>query len=136
MYVESHSHPAQLSRNSLPPMKAILSALAAAILVDSETTLVVSTGVILEVLHVLRTQYRYENPLLGDLLVRFLTRSNVEVADADRRGVVSAIASTRGVSARRIPDVLHAEAAAHARCDALVTFDQGMRPGVIPVQLL
>ena len=32
----------------------------------------VSTGVILETIHVLRTDDRFDNPFLADLLIRFL----------------------------------------------------------------
>src|SRR5947209_1052075 len=79
-------------------------AAAAAALIDGGATLVVSTGVMLEASFVLRKRYGFENPRLAELLVQFLTRSNVELADADRDTVASAIASTRRSSSRHIAD--------------------------------
>lgn len=111
-------------------------AAAAAALIDSGTTLVVSTGVIMEASFVLRRRYGFENPRLAELLVRFLTRSNVDVADADRDTVAAAIGSTRQSSARHIADAIIASAAAHARCDFIVSFDEKFRPGPVPIRLL
>lgn len=111
-------------------------ALAAARLIDSETRLVVSTGVLLEALFVLRNEYGFKNPELAALLVRFLTRQNVELADADAVATATAIDSTRRMSARHIPDAIIAGAAAQAGCQAIVSFDEKFISPSLPVRLL
>ena len=111
-------------------------ALAAARLVDGDATLVVSTASIIELVHVLRTDYGVQNPALGSALIRFLTRDNVELVDADQGATVAAIRWSLRVSARRIPDAIIAAAAEHARCDAIATFDERMTSPSVPVRLL
>ena len=111
-------------------------AVAATALIDSGTTLVVSTGVILEALFVLRRRYGFDNPDLAELLIRFLTRSNVELADADRDTLVAAIVSTRRSSSRHIVDAILAGAAAHAKCDFIASFDEKFSSRSVPVRLL
>ena len=111
-------------------------ALAAARLIDSESRLVVSTGVLLEVLFVLRSDYGFQNPVLAELLVRFLTRTNVELADADGIATAYAIDSTKRMSARHIPDAILAGAAAQAGCEAIVSFDEQFISPSVPVRML
>ena len=111
-------------------------ALAAAGLVDGGATLVVSTASIIELVHVLRTDYDIQNPVLGDGLIRFLTRDNVELVGADQGATVAAIRWSLRVSARRIPDAILAAAAEHARCDAIATFDERMASPTVPIHLL
>ena len=111
-------------------------ALAAARLVDGGATLVVSTASIIELIHVLRTDYGIQNPALGEGLIRFLTRESVELVDADQGATVAAIRWSLRASARRIPDAIIAAAAEHARCDAIATFDERMESPTVPVRLL
>jgi len=111
-------------------------ALAAADLVDSGTNLVLSTGVILETIHVLRTDYGFDNPILGDLLIRFLSRKNVELIDADKAGVLDALSWTKNSSARRIADALLSTAAELAEVDFIATFDEKLKSPFIPVRML
>ena len=96
----------------------------------------VSTGVILETVHVLRTQYDFTNPVLAELLVRFLSRRNVTVSDADKSGMIGALYWTQGVSARRISDAIVVAAAQQAGVEAIVTFDEKMASPTVPVRLL
>jgi len=110
--------------------------LAAARMVDGDDTLVVSTASLLELVHVLRTDYGIHNPALGNGLIRFLTRENIELVDADQGATVAAIRWSLRVSARRIPDAIIAAAAEHARCDAIATFDERMESPGVPVRLL
>jgi predicted nucleic acid-binding protein len=110
-------------------------AAAAAALIDGETTLTVSTTVILETLHVLRRRFGFGDALLGDLLITFLTRDNVELADADKSGVLAAISTNQG-SSRRIPDAVIAMAAAQAGVDYIATFDAKFRTPLVRVRML
>lgn len=111
-------------------------AFAAAELVDSDAELIVSTGVVIELVHVLRTDYGIENPEIASLLARFLSRTNVSLLDADRGAVVAALNWSARRSARRIPDAILAAAAERAGCDFIATFDEAFASPSIPVRLL
>jgi predicted nucleic acid-binding protein len=109
---------------------------AAAGLIDGDDSLVISTGVLLEVVHVMRRETGADDPAIAELLVAFLSRENVELADADRAHTIAGLRwSTRG-SARRIPDVLLATAADRARCEVIATFDEAFDSPSVPVRLL
>ena len=111
-------------------------ALAAARLIDGGDTLVISTAVLIEVVHVLRTQHGRANPEIADALIAFLTKRGVELVDADEAEAVAALRWSARVSARRIPDALISAAAQHARCDLIATFDESMSAVDIPVRML
>lgn len=111
-------------------------AIAAASLIDGERTLVVSTGVLFETVHVLRTQHGFANPRLAATLIAFLSRQNVELADADAGHVVAGLTWTLHSSSRRIPDALVASAADQARCDWIATFDEAFSSPTLPSRLL
>jgi predicted nucleic acid-binding protein len=111
-------------------------AFAAATLIDSDATLVVSTGVLLESLHVLRTTHGWANPDVGRALMELLSKGNVWLSDADAAHVVAGIERTLRKSARRIPDAIVAAAAEHARCDWIATFDESFESPTLPSRLL
>lgn len=111
-------------------------ALAAARLIDGDDTLVISTGVLMEVAHVLRTQHGQTNSDIAEALVNFLTKRGVELADADQAQTVAALRWSKRVSARRIPDALIAAAADRAHCDIIATFDKGLRSSAVRVRML
>jgi predicted nucleic acid-binding protein len=111
-------------------------AYAAAGIIDSDTELVVSTGVVLEIVHALRTDYGLANPLIATLLIDFLTRDNVTVLDADRASLVAGLNWSLRGSARRIPDAIIAAAAERAGCDAIATFDEALDSPSVPVRLI
>lgn len=110
--------------------------LAAARLVDGDDTLVVSTAVLLEVVHGLRTHYGIANPDIAQGLIRFLGQPSVELVDADRESTMAALQRTLRSSARRIPDALLAAAADHAGCAWIATFDEAFRSPTVPVRML
>jgi predicted nucleic acid-binding protein len=111
-------------------------ALAAARLIDSDRTLVVSGVVLLETMHALRTGWGHENPTLGRALIRFLTRENVEVVDADKAHLVAALERSLSVSARRIADAVIAATAERAGCAWIATFDEAFRSPTLPSRLI
>jgi predicted nucleic acid-binding protein len=111
-------------------------ALAAARLVESDTELVLSTAVLIELIHSLRTQQTMTNPQLGGLLIRFLSRPNVVLSDAAKDDVISALFWTQNSSARRIPDAIISAAAHHADVDFIATFDEKLRSSLVPVRML
>jgi predicted nucleic acid-binding protein len=111
-------------------------AFAAAVLIDGDQTVVVSTGVLFETVHSLRTKLGTTNPELGQALISFLAKENVELADADLGRLVSSIERTLKLSARRIPDAILAAAAEQAECAWIATFDEGFVSPTVPSRLL
>jgi predicted nucleic acid-binding protein len=111
-------------------------AFAAASLIDGDQTVVVSTGSILETLHVMRIEYGVTNPALGRGLIRFLSKHNVILADADVTAVVAGIERTLQLSERRIPDAILAAAAEGAGCDWIATFDEKFASPSVPSRLI
>ena len=111
-------------------------ALAAARLIDGETVIVVSTGSVLETVHVMRKQHGSRNPELGSALVQFLSKQNVVLADADAGAVVAGIERTLGHSERRIPDAILAAAAEQAGCAWIATFDESFVSPSVPSRLI
>ncbi|MEX1173847.1 MAG: PIN domain-containing protein [Chloroflexota bacterium] len=110
--------------------------LAAARLIDGEDTVVVSTAVLLEAIHVLRREFQVANPELGAGLIRFLSRADVELLDADQGATIAGIGWSLRHSARRIPDAIIAAAAEYARCDIIATFDESFRSPSVPVRMI
>lgn len=108
---------------------------AAAKLIDDASVIRLSSVVLTEAVHVLRTDFGLENPALADLLVAFLGRSNVELVDADKGGAIAALQRSRTSSPRRILDSLIAEAALRSGADFIAAFDRSF-PAPIPVRLL
>lgn len=111
-------------------------AIAAADLIDSDHVLVISTGVVLETIHVLRTDYRVDNPVLAQMLVGLLSRANIRLSDADKSATIAALYWTQSVSSRRIPDAILAAAADRAGVDFIATFDEKLASPTVPVRLL
>jgi predicted nucleic acid-binding protein len=111
-------------------------AVAAAELIDGDRTMVISGVVLLESMHALRTGMGHENPALSRALIRFLTRENVEIVDADKAHLVAALERAMGTSARRISDAVIAATAEHAGCAWMATFDEAFRSPTIPARLI
>lgn len=111
-------------------------ALAAARLIDGDTQLVVSSAVILETVHTLRSAFGLDHPVLADVLIRFLSRSNVRVSDAEKVGLIAALISSRRASARRIADAVVAAAATAAGVDFIATFDEKLTSPTVPIRLI
>jgi len=109
---------------------------AAAVLIDGEQTVVVSTGSILETIHVMRTEFGVRNPDLGRGLIRLLSKRNVELADADAPGMAAAIERTLQWSERRIPDAILSVVAERAGCDWIATFDEHFVSPLVPSRLI
>lgn len=109
---------------------------AAAELIDSQRTLVISGVVVMEAVHGLRSTRLVSDPDIISGLIAFLSRSNVELIDADKAYVVAALQRTLRISARRIPDAIIAAAADQARCDWIATFDERFGSPRVPSRLL
>lgn len=114
----------------------LVRAIAAQDLIESDARLVVSTGVLFETIHVLRTQHGLGNPQLAAALLEFLSRENVELADADVDHLVVGLQWTLRSSARRIPDAIIAAAAQQAGCDWIATFDEKFTSANVPSRLI
>ena len=66
-------------------------AAAAASLIDSDRTLVVSTTVLIELTHALRTSHGMTNAMIARLVVAFLSRRNVDLVDADKAAAIAGL---------------------------------------------
>ena len=106
------------------------------LLEEPDVELIVSTGVLIELVHVMRTGHRVTNPTLAELLITFLTREHVQLVDADAATVVASLNWSIQASARRIPDVILAAAAEQAGCDFIASFDETFASPSVPVRLL
>ncbi len=112
-------------------------ALAAANLIDEpDVEVLVSTGVLIELVHAMRTGHGVMNPTLAEMLITFLTRENVRLVDADAATVVASLGWSQQSSARRIADVILAAAAERAGCDFIASFDEKFSTRSVPVRLL
>jgi len=111
-------------------------AFAAAGVIDGDRTLVLSGVVLLETVHALRTGAGHDNPALGRAMIRFLTRENVELVDADKAHLVAALERSLTASARRIGDAVIAATAEHAGCSWIATFDEAFRSPTVPARLI
>jgi predicted nucleic acid-binding protein len=111
-------------------------AFAAAQLIDGDHTVVISGVVLLETMHALRTSLGHENPELARALIRFVTRENVDLVDADKAHLVAALERSLATSARRISDAVLAATAEHAGCAWIATFDEAFSSPTIPSRLL
>jgi predicted nucleic acid-binding protein len=98
--------------------------------------LVVSGVVLLDAVHGLRTGLGHPIPELAGALIAFLTRANVEVADADRAHLVAALEWSLASLARRISDAVIASTAAQADCDWIAPFDEAFASPTVPSRLL
>lgn len=111
-------------------------ALAAAQLIDGDQTIVLSGVVLLETMHALRTGHGHENPELARVLIRVVTRENVELVDADKAHLVAAMVRSLSMSARSMTDAIVAATAEHAGCAWIATFDEGFRSPTVPARLI
>jgi predicted nucleic acid-binding protein len=111
-------------------------ALAAAELIESDRAVVISGVVLLEAMHALRTGAGHVNPRLGRALIRFISRANVEVVDADKAHLAAALEWSLSSSARRISDAILAATAEQAGCHWLATFDEAFMSPTVPSRLL
>lgn len=109
---------------------------AAALLERDDVEPVISSGVLIEAVHALRTRYRLTDLQAGPLLISFLTRENVRLSDADKAIAVEALRWSSDASSRRIPDALLAAAAERSGCEAIATFDEKFRSPSVPIRLL
>jgi len=109
---------------------------ASSLLEEPDVELIVSTGVLIELVHAMRTGHRVTNPTLAEMLITFLTRENVLLVDADAATVVASLNWSQQASARRIPDVILAAAAERAGCDFIASFDEKFSSRTVPVRLL
>lgn len=111
-------------------------ALAAAQLIDGDRTIVISGFVLLETIHAMRTGMGHDNLELARALIRFVTRENVEVVDADKTHLGAALERSLARSARRIADAVIAATSEHAGCTWIATFDDAFRSPTVPSRLI
>ena len=97
---------------------------AAALIDDGATEIGISTVVLAECAHVLRTQYDIEQRAIIDALIDLIQRENVRLLGGRSDLVVEMLVRARGLPGRPIPDALVVAAALEADALPLATFDR------------
>jgi predicted nucleic acid-binding protein len=106
-------------------------------LIDSPEPVQLSTLVLLETVHVLRSRpYAVANPRLADTLVDLLSHEHIVLSGLDQDLAAAAIRGARERSPRHLADALIAAAAYDAGCRALVTTDTAFITDLVPVEQL
>ncbi len=105
----------------------------ATVVVEGDHSLGISVVVILETVHVLRTQYGVARPDIISSLIELLTRENVLVLGLSRDEALEALVQARSLSQSPIADALIVAMARSAGAVPLYTFDRGMGRHGIPV---
>ncbi len=106
-------------------------------LIDGNEPIAISSLVLLEVVHVLRSShYRRRNPDIADTLVELLTHQNVRVPDLDANLACAAIIGVRSRSPRHLADALIAASAKQAGATRLITNDSRFTSELIAVSQL
>ena len=100
---------------------------AAALIDDEATEIGISTVVLAECAHVLRTQYEVEQRAIIDTLIDLIQRENVRLLGGRADLVVELLVRARGLPGRPIPDALVVAAALEADALPLATFDRDQR---------
>ena len=100
---------------------------AAALIDDDATEIGISTVVLAECAHVLRSQYEVEQRAIIDALIDLIQRENVRLLGGRADLVVELLVRARGLPARPIPDALVVAAALEADALPLATFDRDQR---------
>jgi len=97
---------------------------AAALIDDEATEIGISTVVLAECAHVLRTQYEVDQRAIIDTLIDLIQRRNVRLLGGRSDLVVEMLVRARGLPGRPIPDALVVAAALEADALPLATFDR------------
>jgi len=100
---------------------------AAALIDDEATQIGISTVVLAECAHVLRTQYEVEQRAIIDTLIDLIQRENVRILGGRADLVVELLVGARGLPGRPIPDALVVATALEADALPLATFDRDQR---------
>jgi predicted nucleic acid-binding protein len=97
---------------------------AAALIDDEATEIGISTVVLAECAHVLRTQYEVDQRAIIDTLIDLIQRENVRLLGGRSDLVVEMLVRARAQPGRPIPDALVVAAALEADALPLATFDR------------
>jgi predicted nucleic acid-binding protein len=97
---------------------------AAALIDDDDTEIGISTVVLAECAHVLRTQYEVDQRAIIDTLIDLIQRENVRLLGGRPDLVVEMLVRARALPGRPIPDALVVAAALEADALPLATFDR------------
>ncbi len=102
-------------------------ALRARTFIDTNEHLGVSASVLLEAGHSLRTSYGVPRPRVVEVLLDFVTLSNVVMLDLPKDVVVEALARAREFESAPYQDALIAALARESGAEAVASFDRGFR---------
>jgi predicted nucleic acid-binding protein len=108
-------------------------ALRARELIGRAERLGVSTLVLLEAGHVLRTDYRVSRADTVEALLEFITNERVEILGLQKVATVHALARTREYPSAPFADALIAATAESAGAESIASFDRRLRRHGLPV---
>ncbi len=108
-------------------------ALRARTFIDSGDRLGMSVPVLLEAGRTLRTSYGVGRARVVEVLLEFVTLTNVVMLDLSKDAVVEALARARELESGPYRDALIAAFAREAGAEALVSFDPGMGRLGLPI---
>jgi predicted nucleic acid-binding protein len=98
----------------------------ARILVDGPDQLGISIVALVEMSHVLRTQYGVAREAVASQLIDFVTREDVATLELAKPDVLDALVTARALPGSPIPDALIVAASRSAGATPLYSFDQDM----------
>jgi predicted nucleic acid-binding protein len=98
----------------------------AAALIDGEQELGVSVVTLVEIAHVLRTQYAVARGDVVDTLIELVTRENVTTLELPKEDILEALVSARSFPPSPIPDALIVAAARSSGAVPIYTFDRDL----------
>jgi len=106
----------------------------AARLIDGPERIGIPVVVLVELAHVLRTQYDVARDDILETALQLVTREDVEVLGVPKDHVLDALSRARGLPGRPLADALIAATVLAERALPLYTFDRGFGRHGIPVQ--
>lgn len=109
------------------------SALRARAFIDDADRLGVSTLVLLETAHVLRSRYGVARGDVLEILLDFVALENVDVLGLPKDVSIEALARAREYESAPLADALIAATAEAAGAESIATFDRQMRRHGLPV---
>ena len=103
-------------------------------LIDGPEQIGLPVVVLVEMAHVLRTQYDVDRDIIIESTLQLVSREDVEVLGLPKRHVLDALVRARALPGRPLSDALIAATAVSARALPLFTFDRGFSRHGIAVE--
>lgn len=106
----------------------------AAAVLDGTNRKGIPAVVLVELAHVLRTQYDVPRADILDAVLQLVSREDVEILGLPKRELLAALSRARGLPGAPLADAVIAATARASRALPVYTFDQGFERHGIPTQ--